>query len=178
MIDWTLLAPEHVKLIRDIVGSSFRLGDDVHLPREPNEVLTPEGTPYIYRWHVVPRRLVGANVYLHLQVADDPERPLHDHPWDNQSVILAGGYIEVYQQRPPRGPVKRRTLRVGDVAQRRAAEAHRLYLIPGNTLSISLFSTGPVIREWGFWKGGKWIDYVSIREIVGGQDRVKEGALA
>lgn len=119
--------------------------------REPDLIIAPDGEPYIYRWHVVPRNEEG-NVYLHLQVADDPERPLHDHPWDNQSVILAGGYREVYVEHPDNLWVPRERLATeGRVIQRRAEEAHRLFLLPGSAYTISLFSTGPVVRDWGFW---------------------------
>ena len=173
MIDWTLIPHKHAAIIRNIVGPGLRFGE--HLPREPDETLAPDGRPYIYRWHVIPRRLVGGNVYCHLQVLDDPDRPLHDHPWDNQSVILAGGYIEHYQENPPRGPRKVRRLRAGDVAQRKAGEAHRLILL--GDYSVSLFSTGPVIRKWGFWAGDKWLDYRELRETgPGGIDHLKKGA--
>jgi hypothetical protein len=127
--------------------------------REPDMTISPGGKPYIYRWFVIPRRVVGANVYLHLQVADDTDRALHDHPWDNQSVILAGGYRETFQHvahdRLLWEPAVRE-LRPGDVVHRRAEEAHRLELLPGIRYSISLFTTGPVIRDWGFWEKDGW----------------------
>ena len=86
------------------------------------------------------------------EIADDPERPLHDHPWDNQSVILAGGYREVFVEQPEtRWLEQYRICREGRTVQRRAEEAHRLFLLPGCRYTISLFSTGPVVREWGFW---------------------------
>jgi hypothetical protein len=42
-------------------------------------VIAPDGQPYLYRWHVIERN-PEANTYFHIQVDDDPERPLHDHP--------------------------------------------------------------------------------------------------
>ena len=129
------------------------LGGDV---RDPDMIIAPDGGPYIYRWNVIPRNEVGANVYLHLQVADDPERPLHDHPWDNQSVILAGGYHEVYVAHPETQWLERgRNAIVGTVVARRAEEAHRIFLLEGVRYTISLFTTGPVIRTWGFWFVGE-----------------------
>jgi hypothetical protein len=146
--------------------------------REPDEVLAPGGEPYIYRWHLIPRRKVGGNVYLHLQVQDDPDRPLHDHPWKNQSVILSGGYHEVYQEYPPHGEIKQRVVLKGDTVHRTEEEAHRLHLLPEQPYSISLFSTGPVLREWGFWTGDStWVPYTAIREAgPDGYDQLKKGA--
>jgi hypothetical protein len=122
-------------------------------------VLAPLGKPYLFRWRMTPKG-IGANVFLHLQVASDPERPLHDHPWDNQSVILVGGYDEEIHADKRNGPEwdygARRTLRKGSVVHRQAAEAHRLILPPEIPYTLSLFTTGPKIREWGFYMPEGW----------------------
>src|SRR5882672_6067602 len=68
--------------------------------RKPDLEIMPDGTPYLYRWHVTPHSQF-ANVYLHVQVASDPARPLHDHPWDNMGVILSGGYEELVTKGNP-----------------------------------------------------------------------------
>lgn len=120
--------------------------------REPDLTIAPDGGDlYLHRWHVIPRRAVAANVYLHLQLQSDPERPLHDHPWDNQSVILAGGYDEVIQEHPPFTPITVAKRRKGQTCWRRAEAAHRLILPEGTPYTLTLFSTGPTVREWGFW---------------------------
>lgn len=141
--------------------------------REPGEnwanpiIIAPKGEPYLYRWHVVPRN-EAANVYLHIQVQSDPERPLHDHPYDNQSVVLSGGYDEHYLPWPAEAFMVRgsvggrfdnpavRKLRKGDVVGRKAAEAHHLILPPDIPYTMTLFSTGPRYREWGFWYPDGW----------------------
>lgn len=141
MFDINALRPRDQDIIRVIAGD-----------RAPDVTIAPDGEDYLHRWYVIPRRVVGANVYLHLQVADDPERPLHDHPWDCQSCILAGGYREVYVEEPSQAwDQKERVVCAGCVVQRKAEEAHRLFLLPGEDYTISLFSMGPVVREWGFW---------------------------
>lgn len=134
------------------------------LPRlmKPDLIIAPDGAPYLYRWFVIPRSEQG-EVYLHVQIASDPDRPLHDHPWDNQSVILAGGYDEIIQPNPPWSGTCTRLRRKGDVVQRKAEEAHRLVLPEGTPYTMSLFTTGPVRRAWGFWmpthKGRpEWVD--------------------
>lgn len=129
--------------------------------KEADLTIAPDGQPYLYRWHVSQRN-PQANVYLHLQVANDPERPLHDHPWDNMSVILAGGYDELLQKAPDLdGPQSKLARNKGDVVFRQAEEAHRLFLPSGTAYTLTLFSTGPHRRSWGFWlehPERRWID--------------------
>lgn len=122
----------------------------IHRLYKPDLEIAPDGSPYLYRWHVVDRNK-EANVYLHIQVASDPERPLHDHPWDNQSVILAGGYLEIIQENPPWSGLVHRRRNPGDTVQRKATESHRLVLPMDVPYTMSLFTTGPVKRDWGFW---------------------------
>lgn len=146
------------------IGSLHRPADLVIAPKL-------DAGPYLYRWHLV--RGQGASVYFHIQVNDDPERPLHDHPWDNMSVILGGdGYREVIDHSPWRrySSPHAHTRLPGDVIFRRAAEAHRLFMpkcvgkkpfVPlGYTMSQ--FSTGPRVREWGFWFEGGWRSYHDV----------------
>lgn len=149
------LALEDYDHIRRLLGDEWRA---------PDLTIAPDGKPYIHRWHLIPRNEVGANVYLHLQVASDPERPLHDHPWDNTSVILAGGYVEVLEdQTQPRRSLVRRT---GQVIHRRAEEAHRILLPDHIPYTISLFTTGPVVRDWGFWTEQGWLSHHVVTETL------------
>lgn len=117
-----------------------------------------DGKPYLWRWHVVPRSNEGGNVYFHIQTADDPSRPLHDHPWDNQSVILAGGYREIVMV-----PGTQATLahfrKKGAVVQRIAQSAHRLELLKGVPYAMTQFSTGPKLQGWGFYIEGQKVPY-------------------
>lgn len=138
-------------------------------PRDPDITLAPDGNPYLYRWHVIPRNR-AANVYFHIQVASDPERPLHDHPWDNQSVILSGGYTELLSSMPTRyGSVPTSELRrsKGDVVCRRARWAHRLLMPEGVPYTMTLFSTGPHRRPWGFWYPDGWVDAKKVCRLDG-----------
>jgi quercetin dioxygenase-like cupin family protein len=190
MFDFTMLQPEDIKILETLVPSATRyaysgrnplLGlrpgdgikacDATHLRahfRPWDLQIAPDGSAYIFRWHLIPRNAVGANVYLHLQVADDPERPLHDHPWDNTSVILAGGYREVYVTGQGEGyRLERvREVRKGDVVHRKAEEAHRIFLLPDTPYTISLFTTGPVRRDWGFWfeDPQRWVSHPEVIE--------------
>lgn len=151
----------------------------------PDLVIAPDGKPYLYRWHVIPRN-DQANVYLHIQVDSDPERPLHDHPWANTSVILSGGYDEIWCEQPIRighqapfefrTPSEIRELRAGDIVHRSASEAHRLILPPEFKYTMTLFTTGPKVRPWGFWFPEGWRDASTVTEIENGMSVMTDEA--
>lgn len=126
----------------------------------PDLVIAPCGEPYLYRWRLTPYAGSATdrhgNCYLHVQVLSDPERPLHDHPWDNTSLILAGGYDEIYDPTGgSRVPLKRK-LREGDFVYRTAETSHRLILPPDVPYAMTQFTTGRVRKEWGFWTPEGW----------------------
>lgn len=166
--DWSILRQDDYPRAKAYLGGEYR---------DPDLIIAPDGRPYLYRWHVVPRNDYG-NVYFHVQVASDPERPLHDHPWDNTSFILSGGYTEVtahpqklesgkivlsypcYHNRKPR-----------DIIHRAAHQAHRLILPEGVDYTMTLLVTGYKRRQWGFWAddGKRWVPadkYIKTRDGV------------
>lgn len=114
--------------------------------RRPDFVIGPAADPYMERWWVIPRNR-WLNVYLHRIRHDDDDRALHDHPWCNITLVLAGGYLE----HTPDGVFRRE---VGDMVFRRSTALHRLELLAVGwarpTQAWSLFVTGPVVRTWGF----------------------------
>lgn len=148
------------------------------LYRPPDLIIAPDGYgEYLFRWYVTPQNK-EANVYFHVQTASDPERPLHDHPWDNTSVILAGGYEEIIDKGPgARVPMMlHRVFRAaGDVVHRPATWAHRLILPPHIPYTMTLFSTGPKVRNWGFWLGRLYMPWTEVTiESEGGSTWNKE----
>lgn len=126
------------------------------------------GRDYVQRWHVVPHNSIS-NVYLHLFGRSDEDRALHDHPWNNTSFIIKGRYREHLA-------TGQHMLRVaGDFIRREAKEAHRVELIHDEPV-VSLFVTGPKIREWGFECPGGWRHWLDF-EASGGcgfGDRFKD----
>jgi hypothetical protein len=142
----------------------------LHGFRDPDLTIAPDGNPYLYRWYVV-RSSSVANIYFHIQVADDPERPLHDHPWDNMSVILSGGYKETIswsEGEPTPGTTYVATRHVKDVIMRRAKQAHRLELPYGVPYTMTLFTTGPKIHNWGFWYPEGHVPYEQVTRTIDG----------
>lgn len=128
---------------------------------------------YIHRWYVTPRNRYF-NVYLHQTLLDDDEPP-HDHPWANVSILLRGGYWETVFNplQDSRGvwhlPGFVRWRPPGSVVFRRATRVHRLTVENTDAReSWSLFITGPVVRDWGFWGKRGWITHKLILDIVYG----------
>lgn len=113
---------------------------------------------YLRRWWIIPRNEMQ-NVYLHEGLRDDDDRALHDHPWPNQSYLIKGSYREV----TPHGEFIRSA---GDLVTREATDAHRLELIDGEPF-VSLFFTGPKVREWGFHCPKGWVHW---RDFTAGEN--------
>ena len=119
----------------------------IMLSRKPDYVI---GQDYLRRWWVIPRNEF-CNVYLHQFLHSDDDRALHDHPWENSSHIIDGSYIE----HTPEGSFIRKA---GEYVERPANALHRIELINDEPV-ISLFITGPKIREWGFACPQGWVPW-------------------
>lgn len=146
--------------------------------RKPDFIVSREGIPYLHRWWLIPRNKFF-NVYLHKFLGDDEDRALHCHPWNSLSILLKGGYIEHL----PGGKIK--VYKRFAVIFRPATYAHRIELhkkkvgvvwqnadkTEGSLTekevslpALTLFITGPKIREWGFLcpQGFRhWQDFVN-----------------
>lgn len=134
--------------------------------RPPDFVIGTKEDPYLRRWWVIPRNRFF-NLYLHQMLRDDDD-VLHDHPWWSLSRMLDGVLVENYQRNPPHGEKCSRILLPRMWVWRSSRFAHQLVV---HQPAWTLFFTGPVLREWGFWcpKGFKvWKDYVAIRDNVSG----------
>ena len=141
--------------------------------RPPDQIIGGEADPYLMRWYVTPwsnsprgskpaslwqaflRKL--PNVYVHRFMRSDDDRALHDHPWWNASVLIEGEYRE---HNIRAGGVNVMTLRrAGDFKLRPPTQAHRIEI---DQPCLTVFVTGPKVREWGFhcphgWR--HWLDF-------------------
>lgn len=124
--------------------------------RNPDITIGDHDDPYMERWHILPRNPFF-NLYLHRFLRDDDDRALHDHPWASASLLIAGSYVEVtpWPDKPyaPGWGVRRgnqawRYL-PGDLIFRSATHAHRIELLSAHHC-VTLFATGPRVRDWGF----------------------------
>lgn len=157
-----------------------------------------DGTPYMGRWwlmprcllawappegeqpaHLKPRSWVPVSVRLHHIRGSDEDRHLHDHPFDNWSLVLEGGYWEVIPKtidpsflRVPDGGVHERTDYVwrapGAFIRRRASDRHRIKLAT-ELGAWSIFVQFGKVQPWGFYTPhGKvyWWNYNRVRDPV------------
>ena len=132
------------------------------LTRDCDFKIGPASDPYMLRWWVIPRNK-WFNIYLHAYRHDDDDRACHCHPWHSLSFALSGTVEEIYLNK---GQERRREIKPGSVIIRSAKFAHRLVVPEWH--AITLFLTGPVIREWGFWCQGArfvpWQQFVDDRD--------------
>lgn len=117
--------------------------------RAPDFVIGDPANPYLVRWWLRRDREHGCE-YLHQILRDDDDRALHDHPWASTSIILSGTLREIL-------PGGERLLTPGSITSRAATDAHRLEVVEGPVWT--LFITGPVERDWGFYCPRGWVPW-------------------
>src|SRR3546814_16040003 len=61
----------------------------------PHEILTHDGRgPYLEKWHLS-REDDGSARLMHHILRSDGDDELHDHPWDNRTLMVTYGYWEI-----------------------------------------------------------------------------------
>lgn len=138
-------------LLRWALGVIGSRPPDVIIDRDPLRGM------YLQRWYIIPRNPV-LNVYLHVFKTSDVDTETHDHPWPNMSILLNKGYWE-YVGRSYQEPLERHLRLWGSIVFRRAETAHRIELFREPDFVVTLFLTGPRVREWGFWTRKGWIQW-------------------
>jgi hypothetical protein len=84
---------------------------------------------------------------VHLLLPEGVVGSFHSHEYDNKSVILSGGYIEVWRPRAWDAAGQRtREFRTGDTIFRKADEGHYLTLLPGLNYALTAFGMGPHVN--------------------------------
>lgn len=129
--------------------------------RRPCRIINgPDDEPYLERYYLFGVR--GWHCYLHRFVASDPDRGVHDHPWDRAvSLILIGGYNELRLLGDDAGhgghtvSTRQRPWRLNRL---RGRDFHRVLLAPGEQ-AWTLFCHGPRVKGWGFMIDGEYIAY-------------------
>jgi quercetin dioxygenase-like cupin family protein len=126
------------------------------LLRAPDEVLDhAEYGPYLEK-RLVERFEDGSARWVHRFIRPDADYEMHDHPWDNRTYCVSGGYWEVV-------PGDSRWIGAGDVHERLATDFHRVDFV--GELPVTVFDHGPKRQGWGFLgpDGTKvpWRDFVA-----------------
>lgn len=138
------------------------------IKNQPDFRVGDRGNPYLRRWWILPRNRF-LNIYLHQILRDDDDRALHDHPWASLSFPLAGRLSEL--RHGANWSVERRDVSRLWPIYRPAKLAHRLVVVNGPVWT--LFVTGPVVRNWGFWcvsettPGSRSARFVRWQDFVG-----------
>ena len=139
---------------------------------EPDFTVTQGGIIYLQRWYIVPRNDV-MNLYLHRFMHSDEDRAPHDHRGDSRSWVLDGEYVEHIYFDDGR-PNYRRAVKAGDSVARKATMLHRVELVDAKPV-ISLFSIGPIVRDWGFRCPRGWIPWQDFVAITPGGNDIGNG---
>lgn len=150
-------------------------------PRNPNKTLwwwfktLVTGKPhlrihageYMDRRYLIPRNR-WVNVYLHRYYGPDLDPDLHDHPWDNITLVGKGRIVEkvlaanwenaVRHDRVFHQPVQLIAREAGAVVFRRGHQPHQIHAVTPGTLT--LFITLPQWRGWGFHRRDGWEAFV------------------
>lgn len=134
------------RLVRYAAGLTFS--------RSPDEILGQHEAPFMLRWYAI-RHNRWFNIYVHHWLRSDDDRALHDHPWVSCSLLLAGSYREHLPDDKSEKRIE------GHIYFRRAKSAHRIELVDAYAVGhkqqvLTMFITGPHVREWGFLCAGGW----------------------
>jgi hypothetical protein len=110
------------------------------------------GQPYLERYYLF--GAFGWNAYLHRFVDSDPDRGLHDHPWNRAvSLVLTGGYEELSPSPDPER-TGCRFIAPWSLNFLRGEDFHRVLLRAGRP-AWTLFVHGPRVKGWSFLQNGK-----------------------
>lgn len=132
--------------------------------RRPDFEIGEEET-YLARWWIIPRNPIF-NIYLHVFFRDDTDEALHDHPFASLSLLCGrvaapkafyqdedSALWEVYLDKTGNELIRR--LACGSLVYRGPRFTHRM-IVP-NPGAMTLFVTGPRVREWGFLTKNGWV---------------------
>jgi len=113
-----------------------------------------EGEPYLERYYLF--GIFGWHCYLHRFMDSDPDRGLHDHPWNRAvSLVLSGGYDELRQSPDDPSAIQCRRIRAGRLNVLRGEVFHRVLLRDARP-AWTLFSHGRRVKGWGFVQDGEY----------------------
>lgn len=149
------------------------IGD--HLPHETIMRGGDDPMPFFQRWYILRSPSGGKpspNLYVHHFLRSDMEEP-HCHPWANTSYVLKGAIEEDYWPSAASclfedAPVRLVTP-AGAARARPASAVHRIVAVEPGT--ISLFVTGPKVRDWGFYTDQGFIPHHEFRAWKQKQER-------
>ena len=115
-----------------------------------------DGDTYMIRYIVLKNRF--CNIYIHQFLRSDRD-DLHDHPWHFMTYLVRGAYKEwKYNKKTGRDDITFRSVKYNRLVFRKATDQHRVEVYHDlkqhekDKAALTLFISGPILREWGFIK--------------------------
>lgn len=135
--------------------SAFRRQDIADL-KDPSKT-------YLTRWRIDTRR---GSLMLHKINLADADTTLHDHPWVMRSLVLRGGYDEVWAAnladasglRTAKGVPCIRRHRAGSINKVELGEFHTVSALHRNPTWTLMF-IGPEVCGWGYASKGGFVQH-------------------
>lgn len=121
------------------------------------EIRSRQGELHFKRWSLL--WTPWFHICLHYIAMPDFDEHMHDHPWNFCSVILAGGYHEVFTD--GRTTEWKRRLPFS-MAYRKAEWFHKIEKLIAPTYTLVFM--GMRRREWGYLRDGVWVDNDTYRK--------------
>ena len=125
-------------------------------------------SPYLTRWELWVTKYFA--IYLHKFHRSDDNSSLHDHPWNFITIPLWRGYNDCTYAGKGAGsnPIyfNRKRMWPLTIHYRPATHIHFVELID-NKVAWTLVIRFKYIRTWGFWKNGKFTDFMRYFKING-----------
>jgi hypothetical protein len=121
------------------------------------EVIGPEDCPLFFRREFVATRWL--KVMLHRFMPGATDKDPHDHPRSFVTFVLRGGYDDVRRD----GRVE--WLRAPAIRYRPAEHEHLTRVHNDGATTVVIM--GPVRRQWGFWRRGRWWFWRDYEAVFG-----------
>lgn len=135
-------------MIEKIANWLDRLGRGRMIHRQDKN--TGTWVDYLKRHYLIRTKHLG--IFIH-QFWSSDEDGVHDHPWNNITFIIRGGFYEELAD----GQVIWR--KPGFFSYRRAEQFHRIILEPGTEGKVwTIFIRFKRRRNWGFLVKKEWVD--------------------
>ncbi len=138
---------------------------DAHRPGEPApkigswEEIGPPECPIMYRRTLLDLGKRVGKVLWHEFMPGASDEAHHDHPRSFLTIVLRGGYDDVRED----GLVDH--VYAPTIRFRRATDAHITQVGPKGATTIVLM--GPLRREWGFFRDGRWYPWRTFERLFG-----------
>lgn len=133
------------------------------LPKK--EIIGVLECPLMFRWTVFDFGKIKG--MLHYFLPTQRDRDFHDHPRSFVTFILRGGYDDIQLD----GTID--CVRAPTVRQRHAEHAH--ITVAGAKGCWTFVIMGPKVREWGFFRLGRWWPWKKYEDEFGMSFRCEEG---